>query len=63
MKLYDLEQNNSHEKNTISKTQKVIKNMKCINMINIYSKNHFLKEFIEDLDDEEEESIKKEDIN
>ena len=63
VELYDLEQRNSHRENTMLKTQKAIGNMKRINMMNIHSKKWSLKEFIEDLDDEDEESTRERDID
>ena len=53
VELYDLEQENSHQKNTILKTQKAIGNMKRTNMMNICSEKRSLEEFMHDLSENE----------
>ena len=63
VELYDLEQENSHSENTMLKTQRAIGNMKRINMMNIHSQKRSLEEFMEDLDDEDEESTRERDID
>lgn len=45
------------------KTQRAIGNMKRINMMNIHSEKRSLGEFMEDLDDEDEESTRERDID
>ena len=63
VELYDLEQENSHRENTTLKMQKAIGNMKRINMMNIHSEKRSLKEFMEDLDNENEKSTRQRDID
>lgn len=63
VELYDLEQENSHRENIMLKTQRAIGNMKRINMMNIHSEKRSLEEFMEDLDDEDEESTRERDID
>ncbi len=63
VELYNLEQENSHRENTILKTQKVIRNMKRINMMIIDSEKRSLEEFIDNLDDENKESTRERDID
>ena len=63
VELYNLEQENSHKENTTLKTQKAIGNMKCIKIMNIHSEKQSLEEFMENLDNKDEESTRERDID